>query len=83
MATSACEKSSPLNNSGSRRAGERLGEAVVEIELDGMAGTFAANRVFLDWRRHRERSDAIQGNAGRLAFPGLLRRSAPRNDGSD
>jgi hypothetical protein len=30
--------------------------------------------------RHRERSDAIQGNAGRLTIPGLLRRFAPRND---
>jgi hypothetical protein len=37
MAASACEKSSPLSTSGSRRTGERIGEAIAEIEL-GWAG---------------------------------------------
>jgi hypothetical protein len=32
--------------------------------------------------RHCERSEAIQGNVGRQATPGLLRCFAPRNDDS-
>jgi len=35
-----------------------------------------------DLRRHCERSEAIQGHRRRPTIPGLLRRFAPRNDGS-
>jgi hypothetical protein len=61
MAASACEKSSPFEQ---QRLAARTGERISEAALpDGSRPR--RNRVFLDERRHRERSDAIHGNAGR------------------